>query len=704
LVAVSHAWLPDSSSKLVNNFKSVSSISFTGNATFPDYFIVLNQDENSIAIGGRNRIYNLSIYDFHEKKEGRIDWPSSDAHGQLCILKGKTEDDCQNYIRILYYTEPGRLVVCGTNSYKPLCRTYTFKDGKYYVEKEVEGIGVCPYNPEHNSTSVQYNGQLFSATVADFSGGDPLIYREPQRTELFDLKQLNAPNFVSSLPYGDYIFFFYRETAVEYMNCGKVIYSRVARVCKDDKGGPHQSRDRWTSFLKARLNCSIPGEYPFYFDDIQSTSDIVEGRYNSEESKRIIYGIFTTPINAIGGSAICAYQMSDILRVFEGSFKHQESINSNWLPVPEDKVPQPRPGQCVRDSRILQDKNVNFIKTHSLMEEAVPALFGKPVLVRVSLQYRFTAITVEQQVKTINNQYLDVLYIGTDDGKVLKAVNIPNADTAKAIVISENTVLPHGAAVKQLKLAPGYGKIVVVGKDEVRLTTLNHCSTVTGCSECVELQDPHCAWDAKQNACVSIDVVTSYRFLIQDVVRGDKSKCWSSQTDKKTVIKSKLDSTAVEKEIIANSIDEKDIDSIDPLIRTGLDEDPECDPISENSVGGCAVRQQLVIYTAGTLHIVVVVVSIVGLFLGFIAGYLFSQKFHSHSQYPEAPFIEQHNHLERLSANQTGYLTPRANKAVNLVVNVASSTPPPKKDNLDVGKDLNIASDGTLQKIKKTYI
>jgi hypothetical protein len=68
-----------------------------------------------------------------------------------------------------------------------------------------------------------------------------------------------------------------------------------------------------------------------------------------------------------------------------------------------------------------------------------------------------------------------------DDGKVLKAVNIPNADSAKAIVISENTVLPHGAAVKQLKLAPGYGKIVVVGKDEVRLTTLNHCSTVTGC-------------------------------------------------------------------------------------------------------------------------------------------------------------------------------------------------------------------------------
>lgn len=62
----------------------------------------------------------------------------------------------------------------------------------YKLEKEVEGVGVCPYDPEHNSTAVYYNDQLFSATVADFSGGDPLVYREPQRTELSDLKQLNG--------------------------------------------------------------------------------------------------------------------------------------------------------------------------------------------------------------------------------------------------------------------------------------------------------------------------------------------------------------------------------------------------------------------------------------------------------------------------------------------------------------------------------
>lgn len=47
------------------------------------------------------------------------------------------------------------------------------------------------------------------------------------------------------------------------------------------------------------------------------------------------------------------------------------------------------------------------------MEEAVPTLFGQPILVRVSLQYRFTAIVVDPQVQTANEEKYDVLYVGT---------------------------------------------------------------------------------------------------------------------------------------------------------------------------------------------------------------------------------------------------------------------------------------------------
>lgn len=110
------------------------------------------------------------------------------------------------------------------------------------------------------------DGQLYSATAADFSGGDALIYRDTQRTEQFNAKQLNQPSFVSTVERNGYVFFFFRELALE--NCGKTIYSRVARVCKNDRG--HRSNtERWTSYLKTRLNCSTPGDFPFYFDELR---------------------------------------------------------------------------------------------------------------------------------------------------------------------------------------------------------------------------------------------------------------------------------------------------------------------------------------------------------------------------------------------------------------------------------------------------
>jgi hypothetical protein len=48
---------------------------------------------------------------------------------------------------------------------------------------------------------------------------------------------LDKPDFVGSYDVGEYVYFFFREMAVEYMNCGKTVYSRVARVCKRDTGG-----------------------------------------------------------------------------------------------------------------------------------------------------------------------------------------------------------------------------------------------------------------------------------------------------------------------------------------------------------------------------------------------------------------------------------------------------------------------------------
>lgn len=42
----------------------------------------------------------------------------------MCRVKGKSADQCQNYIRVLKLQRPESLIVCGTNAYRPRCRTY----------------------------------------------------------------------------------------------------------------------------------------------------------------------------------------------------------------------------------------------------------------------------------------------------------------------------------------------------------------------------------------------------------------------------------------------------------------------------------------------------------------------------------------------------------------------------------------------------
>lgn len=73
----------------------------------------------------------------------------------------------------------------------------------------------------------------------------------------------------------------------------QVVYSRVARICKNDVGGSQRVLEKhWTSFVKARLNCSVPGESFFYFDVLQSVTDIVH--VNGVPS---VVGVFTTQMN-----------------------------------------------------------------------------------------------------------------------------------------------------------------------------------------------------------------------------------------------------------------------------------------------------------------------------------------------------------------------------------------------------------------------
>ena len=75
-------------------------------------------------------------------------------------------------------------------------------------------------------------------------------------------------------------------------------------------------------------------------------------------------------------------------------------------------------GSCPNNSKELNDANLNFIKTHPLMNDAVPPFFSAPVLVRTGLNVAFTSVAVDAQVTATAT---DVLFVGTSEGCLLKA-------------------------------------------------------------------------------------------------------------------------------------------------------------------------------------------------------------------------------------------------------------------------------------------
>ncbi|TRY67923.1 hypothetical protein TCAL_15816 [Tigriopus californicus] len=497
---------------------------FLGNQTHKDYFKLLRQDGSTLIIGARNVIYNISLEDLTENVEQRITWNPSSNDVALCLMKGKSEDDCQNYIRVLAHTKDDRLLVCGTNAFNPKCRFYSHNATQVHVDEEFSGRGLCPYDPRHNSTAIYTEDELYSGTVADFSGTDSLILKNQIRTEQYDYKQLNAPDFVNSLEHGDFVYFFFRESAVEYMNCGKVIYSRVGRVCKKDVGGPRNFQNKWTSFLKARLNCSVPGEFPFYFNEIQSTSHVFQGD--------TLYAAFTTAENSISGSAICSYDLKEINRIFEESpFKNQESIYDNWLPTSKNQVPEPRPGLCSNDSTRMPEHNLNFIKRHSLMDWSVNSKSRGPLFIKTSMGERLTVLDTDPQVEALDGTRYDVIFVGTNRGRVLKLVDLKQ-DSAKPgpNLIESMQVFPVHIPVRNLMVvrAENKSKLAVLSDHDVNSLPLDRCqfTEVNGCQACVGLQDPYCVWDLTTSSCIDHrSSPTEPKYLLQDVNTGINHRC-----------------------------------------------------------------------------------------------------------------------------------------------------------------------------------
>ncbi|KAK7092629.1 hypothetical protein V1264_008349 [Littorina saxatilis] len=456
--------------------------------------LVLDEDRNQILVGGRDSLFRLSMDDLAVLEA--TNWTSPPDHMLSCTSSGQSEDNCHNFVRVLLLHDYDKVFTCGTNSFSPTC-TWREADDLSRINETKSGKAICPYSPHHNTTALMTDsGELYTATIIDKLARDPSINRHYSnadlRTEQQNSKWLNEPNFVSTYEFGNFVYFFFRENAVEYINCGKKVYSRAARVCKSDKGGSILFEGKWTTFHKARLNCSKPGKFPFYFDEIQST-------FYSEDEQRV-YAIFTTPPNSIAGSAVCVYSVEDFENAFNGPFKHQKDSMSAWMRQQNGHsetrkcVNESTKGGVKRSSQKSADHLV-MAQKYQLMDQAVQPEGGEPFIIRE--QIRWTHLVVDFVVT--KHDGLNVFFLATEDGYIQKMMRLPATSSSPSItcLVEDIKIVPNGKPrpVKAMKLSYTKGAVYLSTNGNILKVPVQRCSRFKTSSACVNARDPYCGWD-----------------------------------------------------------------------------------------------------------------------------------------------------------------------------------------------------------------
>ncbi|XP_071357088.1 semaphorin-6D-like isoform X2 [Trachinotus anak] len=489
-------------------------------------------------ITARDHVFAVNLTTASEEfvPQLKLTWKSKDV--SKCTVRGKNSDECYNYVKVLVPRNDETLFACGTNAFNPTCRNYKMTSLEQ-VGEEVVGQARCPFESGQSNVGLFAGGDFYSATMTDFLASDAVIYRSlgdgrpVLRTVKYDSKWLREPHFLHAIDYGNYVYFFLSEIAVEYTTLGKVVFSRVARVCKNDNGGSPRVLERyWTSFLKARLNCSVPGDSFFYFDVLQSLTNVLQ-----INQRPAVVGVFTTQANSIPGSAVCAFYMDDIEKVFNGKFKEQRTSDSSWTPVPDEQIPRPRPGMCAGDgpaadyksSVQFPDETLTFIKSYPLMDEAVPSVNDRPCFTRTSSRSKLTQIVVDVSAGPFKDR--TVMFLGSDDGRVLKvlASTHPNDSFGTKLLEDIDVYNPSKCNVQGqedrrvlgLELDKDHHALFVAFTSCVIRVPLSRCTQHGACKKpCLASRDPYCIW-LRTGSCANM--APGFKAGFEQDIEGDHS-------------------------------------------------------------------------------------------------------------------------------------------------------------------------------------
>lgn len=523
--------------------------------------LLVDEERGRLFVGAENHVASLSL-DNISKRAKKLAWPAPVEWREECNWAGKDiGTECMNFVKLLHTYNHTHLLACGTGAFHPTC---AFVEVGHRLEEPMlqldrrkleDGKGKTPYDPRHRAASVLVGEELYSGVTADLMGRDFTIFRSlgqnpSLRTEPHDSRWLNEPKFVkvfwipeSENPDDDKIYFFFRESAVEAAPAmGRMSVSRVGQICRNDLGGQRSLVNKWTTFLKARLVCSVPGvEGDTHFDQLQDVF-LLSSR---DRQTPLLYAVFSTSSGVFQGSAVCVYSMNDVRRAFLGPFAHKEGPTHQWVSY-QGRVPYPRPGMCpsktfgtFSSTKDFPDDVIQFARNHPLMYNPVLPMGGHPLFLQVGAGYTFTQIAADR-VAAADGHY-DVLFIGTDVGTVLKVISVPKGSrpNSEGLLLEELQVFEDSAAITSMQISSKRQQLYIASRSAVAQIALHRCTALgRACAECCLARDPYCAWDG--SACTRFQPTAKRRFRRQDIRNGDPSTLCSGDSSHSVLLEKKV--------------------------------------------------------------------------------------------------------------------------------------------------------------------
>ncbi|CAH8561083.1 unnamed protein product [Dicrocoelium dendriticum] len=468
----------------------------------------------SVYVSVNNSVLRLSLDALKTLNE--VTWASPEEHSAECTGFGVKSPSCEPYtVTLLVPVEDvprpdgsnvirTGLYICLSNNIFSECSLRRAADLRVPPELHWKGNDRCPADAnKFTVATVATNGHLYMGTEVIAPDGAKAISilrvaadtnhaRWPDamhisRTEPKDdwIVQNERTSFVRSFEYNNAVYFIFKEVAQEVSEtCGKeVMVARVGRICLLDDGG----KDGFLrSFTKATLVCPSQqrdesGATTFVHSDPQSV--------HVDQSTKMLYVLFTTPSFAPRSSAICAYRLTDVERVFEGPL----------YSALEKPIKVKNGGNCALPT------NSEPLGLHTMYDTSRP----RADLPLMTKGVRWLHLVVSWAPFTLKRDNNLILFTVDENGILQKWHHFKSMTCLVEEIHLQSSFLTEGPAdneVLKMELLESHeldkAALFIATRTHLYRLPVARCGRLGHSQEACELMhDPYCGWNRQSNTC-----------------------------------------------------------------------------------------------------------------------------------------------------------------------------------------------------------